>query len=210
IRLASEGKRAFFEEVNGEGPGVLMCVGAAVEIYDAVFETWERTGRTFLGLSETAPWSVTGREGPLDADMEKDGYNSELSPWSWMDLLSWEAIGDPDDERNSDDKETARMSGGKSVSFYREGERFAVETDVPEPDEFLRLAAERLAEIDNSGRMGNSRADYFVVGLPRILDIACKLRGYKANVDEVRVLVAGRLSPSAEARVDPLPEPKAD
>lgn len=72
-----------------------------------------------------------------------------------------------------------------TVKLYQSDEGFAIYTDAADERDFIEAAAAAVADevIDQ---------DAMAAYLPRIVDIVCKLRGYKApTVIEKRVLISG-------------------
>lgn len=80
------------------------------------------------------------------------------------------------------------------VRFHREGDKFAISTNTENERDFLDGAAAALAELIAS-------ADELSRWLPLIVDVSCKLRGYKADVIEKRLIVAGAWLPADTASV---------
>jgi hypothetical protein len=91
------------------------------------------------------------------------------------------------------------------VKLYRDEESVAINTNITDEEDFIRHAASALGAFLDENMMGDGSTfrsakgethDYLAAGLPQIIDIACKLRGYKAPlVDEQRVLIAGKIAP---------------
>ena len=83
-----------------------------------------------------------------------------------------------------------------NVRLYRTDKDFAIVTDATEEPRFLEAAATALARL---GANGNADADPDLeirAYLPQVVDIACRLRGYKApNVVEKRILSIGLIPP---------------
>ena len=72
-----------------------------------------------------------------------------------------------------------------TVKLYASDEGFTVYTDATDERDFVQAAASALAD---KGVKEGDLAQY----LPRVIDIVCKLRGYKApSVIEKRVFIAG-------------------
>lgn len=74
------------------------------------------------------------------------------------------------------------------VRFYRDGDHLAVQTNCTEEDEFMRHFAQAIASSVSEHRLSDDETRAF---LKHGFEIACKLRGYKAQVEEQRVLTAG-------------------
>ncbi len=83
--------------------------------------------------------------------------------------------------------------------FERDGSR-AVWTNADNPNDFLLSAALQMdVVLPDNGDKG--RADMLADWLPQIVEIAAKLKGYKADVYEERVIIAGRWRPDEDAEV---------
>jgi len=87
------------------------------------------------------------------------------------------------------------------VKLHRNEKSAAISTNAATEDEFVREAITVLADEfgwKDEGVGGPFDADSIKllrIVVPQIIDIACKLRGYKASVTEHRVLVAGQFVP---------------
>ena len=106
------------------------------------------------------------------------------------------------------------------IELYKDGDHMAILTDAKDEREFMDQVSELLADVigsdngylrvagnedflyglqewlsgkDNTGYSGLSNDWEFQLGrwLPQIVDICCKYRGYKADVLERKVLIAG-------------------
>ena len=72
-----------------------------------------------------------------------------------------------------------------TVKLYRSTEGYAVSTDAIDERDFLQASAAALADKSIG-------IEEMAAYLPRVADIVCKLRGYKApTVTEKRVLTCG-------------------
>lgn len=80
------------------------------------------------------------------------------------------------------------------VRLHRDGDKFAVSTNADTERDFLDGAAAALADLVAS-------AEDMARWLPLVVDVAAKLRGYKADVIERRLIVAGAWLPSDVASV---------
>lgn len=80
------------------------------------------------------------------------------------------------------------------VRFHREGDKFAISTNTETERDFLDGAAAALAGLIPT-------ADDLSRWLPLIVDIGAKMRGYKADVIEKRLIVAGAWLPADTASV---------
>lgn len=80
------------------------------------------------------------------------------------------------------------------VRFHHDGDRFAISTTADTERDFLDGVAVALSQLSAS-------AEELALWLPLVVDVACKLRGYKADVVEKRQIVAGAWLPSDTAAV---------
>lgn len=107
------------------------------------------------------------------------------------------------------------------VKFHKDGDNMAVSTDAQSEEEFLMAAIPALARqlggfvnvLSADGSLMSDETGHIITEttgvmtitndfefqldrwIPQIIDIACKLRGYKSAVHEHRVLVAGHWLP---------------
>lgn len=77
------------------------------------------------------------------------------------------------------------------IELYKDGDNMAIVTDVGDEEEFLNDMSDVFGDLIDHGIYENDWAFQFGRWLPAIVDICCKLRGYKNNVAERRVLCAG-------------------
>lgn len=83
------------------------------------------------------------------------------------------------------------------VKLHREGDEFALSTNATDERVFLSGAAHALHGALAPESSMQEFTEALEPWLVQIVDVACKLRGYKAPlVDEQRVLTTGRISPS--------------
>lgn len=81
------------------------------------------------------------------------------------------------------------------VRFYRDGDAMAISTNVTDEIEFQMLVPDALTDFLSAGSGGDT-SRWLAGSLPLIVDLSCKLRGYKAPlVEEQRVLTAGKIPP---------------
>lgn len=80
------------------------------------------------------------------------------------------------------------------VRLHREGEQFAVSTNAETERDFLDGVASALAGQD-------CEANELSKWLPLIVDVACKMRGYKSDVTEKRIIIAGAWLPNDHAAI---------
>lgn len=78
------------------------------------------------------------------------------------------------------------------VRLHREGSQFAISTNADNERDFIDGASHAI------GRLLSESLDMEQIAhwLPLVVDVACKLRGYKADVIEKRLIVAGAWLPS--------------
>lgn len=93
----------------------------------------------------------------------------------------------------ADNTETTPMLRG-DTRLHRNGEQFAISTNADTERDFLDGVASALAGLD-------STANELAQWLPLIVDITAKLRGYKADVIERRLIVAGAWLPDDSASI---------
>lgn len=79
------------------------------------------------------------------------------------------------------------------VRLHKEREQYAVSTNAITPESFLAAASSQVSEVLT---LNSDSAKHLAAWLPQLVEIACKLKGYKADVTESRVTVAGRMMPS--------------
>ena len=84
---------------------------------------------------------------------------------------------------------------GATVKFYKSGDSMAVTTDATEERDFLEAASAGLAQMMESGVFAGDWEFQMNRWLGQMVDIVCKLRGYKSPVQEVRLIAAGFIPP---------------
>lgn len=84
------------------------------------------------------------------------------------------------------------------IEFYKDGTNLSVATEATEPDAFLRAAAKALSEMIDSKAYEGQWQQQLDGWLPQIVEIACKLKGYKAEVQETRRIIAGPVLPHSK------------
>lgn len=82
------------------------------------------------------------------------------------------------------------------VKFYKDGHNMSVSTNASSEEEFMAEAVKQLSEIVQRREYDNDWEYQLQRWLPQIVDVCCKLRGYKAAVHEERVIVAGYHMPT--------------
>ena len=103
--------------------------------------------------------------------------------------------------RKKDTERRAAMASAKTVQFYKDGDTMGVRTTAPTSEEFLGECAEVLAGFIEGGSFEGDWDFQLRFWLPQIVEIACKLKGYKADVHEARVITAGTFDPPQSALV---------
>lgn len=93
--------------------------------------------------------------------------------------------------------ETMRLK----TEFFKNGDAMAIRTNAATEDEFIDSAAVILDRLIEGGKYDHDWDFQLTRWLRQIVDITCKLRGYKADVDEQRVLTAGDVTPAETDRV---------
>jgi len=82
------------------------------------------------------------------------------------------------------------------IVLHKDGDNMAIETDAKDEGDFLQSMGALLSQAIDAGDFAGDWEFQFSFWLPQMVDICCKLRGYKNEVHERRVLIAG--SPTAE------------
>jgi hypothetical protein len=77
------------------------------------------------------------------------------------------------------------------TEFFKSGDAMSIRTNAATEADFLASVAEGLTSLIEGGKFAGDWDFQLRYWLPQIVDITCKLRGYKADVDEQRVLIAG-------------------
>jgi hypothetical protein len=82
------------------------------------------------------------------------------------------------------------------VKFHKDGNSMAISTDAASEAEFMAAVVETLAAKIDSLEHATDWEFQLERWLPQIVNVCCKLRGYKADVTEHRVIVAGEWYPA--------------
>ncbi len=82
------------------------------------------------------------------------------------------------------------------TQFHKDGDSMAISTNAKTEAEFVDAVTEILAAKIEGGEHQHDWEFQLARWLPQIVDICCKLRGYKSDVTEHRVIVAGEWLPS--------------
>lgn len=95
-----------------------------------------------------------------------------------------------------------------ATKLYKDGDRMGIWTDAAGERDFLDevsrlwdslIASGWCCELHVAGEEVHLACDWafqFGLWLPQVVEICCKLRGYKSNVEEKRVLFTGNMIPS--------------
>jgi len=93
------------------------------------------------------------------------------------------------------------------IELFKDGDMMAIKTDAKDEQTFLYemsgLFDQMIQDqtfngtciVNDEIKMECDWEFQFSFWLPQIVDICCKYRGYKSNVNEKRVLIAGAISP---------------
>ena len=89
------------------------------------------------------------------------------------------------------------------IELFKEGSVMAIRTDAANAAEFWQQFSALLAKLIDEGTYAEDWDFHLQRWFPQAFEIACKLRGYKAEVSEMRVLTAGDfIPPMATAKLD--------
>jgi len=87
------------------------------------------------------------------------------------------------------------------VRLFKDGDQMSVETNANTEDEFRDAFVAKLAGVIDGGQFNGDMEFQLGYWLKQYAEICCKLRGYKADVVERRVISAGWVEPPASAEV---------
>lgn len=90
---------------------------------------------------------------------------------------------------------------GEVVKLFSFNDTVAVQTDESIETEFTKKYNAALREVQAEGKLGDDFPLFMDRAQARYAEIICKMRGYKADVDEKRLLTSGDLPPMSEACV---------
>lgn len=98
-------------------------------------------------------------------------------------------------------KENALRRQGQSMKtfvnlYFHEGSGAAVESNATEPSEFIQHFTPQFARVCQSDRYGLTEPTALNDWMEQAFDILAKLRGYKSEVYEERLLIAGQPRPN--------------
>jgi hypothetical protein len=77
------------------------------------------------------------------------------------------------------------------IKLYKEGDSMGIETDCAACDDFVREMSEALSSLIDSKVHEGDWEFQLSYWLPQMVEICCKLKGYKADVEEHRLITAG-------------------
>jgi len=79
----------------------------------------------------------------------------------------------------------------KMIKINKDGDGFQIKTNCLDEREFMDSLVKLLIEMIQTGCFENDWEFQLTYILPLIVDICCKYRGYKNNVAESKILIAG-------------------
>jgi len=82
------------------------------------------------------------------------------------------------------------------IKLFKCGDNMGISTDAQDEWEFLSQFSELLSGLINEGKYKNDWQFHLNSWLPQMIEICCKYRGYKANVQESRILSIGGFLPT--------------
>lgn len=77
------------------------------------------------------------------------------------------------------------------IKLYKDGDSMGISTDCSDEDEFRQQFSKLLGDLINCGQYEGDWEFQLGFWLGNYADIICKLRGYKSDVLEKRVIIAG-------------------
>lgn len=83
-----------------------------------------------------------------------------------------------------------------TVKLFKDGNVMAIQTTASDEGEFSRAFSSLLSNLIDTERYKGDWEFQLSAWLPQFIEICCKLRGYKADVHEQRVITAGVISPA--------------
>jgi hypothetical protein len=87
------------------------------------------------------------------------------------------------------------------IELYKDGDHLAILTNAANEDDFYEAFCELLSNLIDADKYSGDWEFQFRFWLPQATDIVCRLRGYKNDVHEERVMVAGHIGPMRTAKV---------
>lgn len=98
-------------------------------------------------------------------------------------------------------KQQTQNGGSPMVELYKDSDRFGIKTSCSDAPEFLTSTSELLAQMIESGKYDGDWEFVLRGWLPQLVEVACKLKGYRADVVEQKLIIAGTGEPSTESLV---------
>ena len=83
------------------------------------------------------------------------------------------------------------------IEFHKDGNEMAIVTDEDAEASFFEAAARALASMIDDKKFDGDWEFQLAAWLPQLTDIAAKLRGYKSDVIEKRLIQSGNISANA-------------
>lgn len=78
------------------------------------------------------------------------------------------------------------------IKLYKDGDNMGIGTDCPDERAFVDQISSSLSWLIDKGRFQGDWEFQLRFWIPQIVDICCKLRGYKSEVHETKWLRAGQ------------------
>jgi len=79
------------------------------------------------------------------------------------------------------------------IELYKDGDKMAIKTEAPDEREFMNEMCELLARLIEKNAYPKDWYFQLLNWLDQVVDICCKYRGYKNQVEERRILIAGSI-----------------
>lgn len=183
IHLADRVLRLAEQQSSEASPATLIATGRATTAGMIYRPRYRRKDGT---TAQSATWWMKYYE---NGEARRENCHT-TDEWRARDILS---------QRRR--KPVAQSTGGIMVRFYKQAinmqTEVCLETDAPDERAFLEECARLLPGVLGQSESAAETRDW----IRRVVDVSCKLRGYKADVVERRVIQAGSLHPSDEACV---------
>jgi len=77
------------------------------------------------------------------------------------------------------------------IKLYKDGDRMGIKTDAPDEFTFMGEFATIFADMIEVGKYDGDWQFQLRFWLQYFVELCCKYRGYKADVEESRVLISG-------------------
>jgi len=82
------------------------------------------------------------------------------------------------------------------VKFYKDGDNMSISTNASSEEQFLDEAIAQLAQKIEAGEHTGDWLFQLERWIPQLIEVTCKLRGYKADVFEERIITSGHYLPA--------------